>query len=240
MARYKLTLAYDGSAFGGSQRQARGRTVQSELEAAARRLGWTGSAAILAGRTDAGVHADGQVAALDLAWKHDSTALREAFNSYLPADIAVVEAKVVSEEFHPRYDARSRRYRYAIRCGPVRHPVEDRTAWRVWPSVELSDLRGAAGLLCGSRDFGAFGSAAHKGGSTRRTVTESRWSADGGRLHYTVAADGFLYRMVRRLVFVQVAVGQGRCPEAVVSQALEKGAECRVCRQGSLRRRACG
>lgn len=225
-ARYKLTLAYDGSAFAGSQRQARRRTVQSELERAARRLGWSGSAVILAGRTDAGVHAQGQVAALDLTWRHDLAALRDALNSHMPTDLAVVEVELVGESFHPRFDARSRRYRYDVRCGPVRHPLNDRLAWRVWPPVELSGLLGAARLIKGVRDFGAFGSAARKGGDTCRTVLESTWNLEDGLLQYHVVADGFLYRMVRRLVFVQVAMGQGKCPEGVITQALQSG--CRV------------
>ena len=223
MARYKLTLAYDGSAFAGSQRQARRRTVQSELERAARKLGWDGTALPLAGRTDAGVHAHGQVAALDLAWRHDPVALRDALNSHLPADLAIVEAELVGDSFHPRFDARLRRYRYDVRCGPVRQPLEDRLAWRVWPPVEISGLQGAAGLVIGCRDFGAFGSASRKGGDTHRTVLESKWSEAGGVLQYQVAADGFLYRMVRRLVFVQVALGQGKCTEDVVARALENG-----------------
>lgn len=223
MARYKLTLAYDGSAFAGSQRQAHRRTVQSELERAARKLGWSGSAVILAGRTDAGVHADGQVAALDLTWRHDLQALRDALNAHLPQDLAVVGAEVAGESFHPRFDARSRRYRYDVRFGSVRHPLQDRLAWRVWPPVELSDLQRVAGLLAGNRDYGAFGSAARKGGDTRRTVVESAWSLQDSLLSYHVTADGFLYRMVRRLVYVQIAVGQGKCTETVVVQALEKG-----------------
>jgi tRNA pseudouridine38-40 synthase len=223
MARYKLTLAYDGTGFAGSQRQARRRTVQSELERAARRLGWKDRAVILAGRTDAGVHAQGQVAALDLIWRHDPAALRDALNAHLPPDLAVVEAQAVSEDFHPRYDARRRSYRYEMHCGSVRQPLDDRLSWRVWPPVRLPDLQAAARLVLGTRDFGAFGSAPRKGGETRRTVFESRWSTDGERLHYDVAADGFLYRMVRRLVFVQVALGQGKCLEGVVRQALESG-----------------
>ncbi|HET6846904.1 MAG TPA: tRNA pseudouridine(38-40) synthase TruA [Anaerolineales bacterium] len=223
MARYKLTLAYDGTDFAGSQRQAHRRTVQSELERAARKLGWSGSAIVLAGRTDAGVHAEGQVAALDIAWRHDLVALRDAFNSHLAQDLAVVDAELVGETFHPRFDATFRRYRYDVRCAAMRHPLEDRLAWRIWPALEPSSLEPVAKLFVGRRDFGAFGSASRKGGATRRTVTESSWSIEGGVLRYRVTADGFLYRMVRRLVIVQIAVGQGRCPQVVVERALESG-----------------
>jgi tRNA pseudouridine38-40 synthase len=223
MARYKLTLAYDGSAFAGSQRQARRRTVQSELERAARKLGWVGSAVILAGRTDAGVHAHGQVAALDLTWRHDLPQLRDAFNASLPMDVAVLTAELAGESFHPRFDATARRYRYDVRCGPVRNPIDDRLAWRIWPPVAPALLQSAARLLIGIHDFGAFGSAARKGGDARRTVMESTWSSENELLRFHVEADGFLYRMVRRLVYVQVAVGQGRCSESLISEALESG-----------------
>ena len=118
MARYKLTLAYDGAAFFGSQRQARRRTVQAELERAVRRLGWRGSSVVLAGRTDAGVHAMGQVAALDLEWVHGEEALRDAINAALPLEMVVTAAQIAGEDFHPRFDAVSRRYRYDVRCAP--------------------------------------------------------------------------------------------------------------------------
>ncbi|MGZ9165241.1 MAG: tRNA pseudouridine(38-40) synthase TruA, partial [Anaerolineales bacterium] len=100
MARYQLTLAYDGTDFFGSQRQAKSRTVQGELEKALRRLGWTGRSVILAGRTDSGVYATGQVASVDLDWSHTETDLVRALNATLPADMSVKEARVVHAEFH--------------------------------------------------------------------------------------------------------------------------------------------
>jgi len=223
MALYKLILAYDGSAFGGSQRQAQRRTVQAELETAARKLGWTGASLALAGRTDAGVHARGQVAAMELAWPHGIGALPKALNANLKADLVVVEAQEVAPGFHPRFDAKWRHYRYELRCSPQRHPLDDRFAWRVWPKVTVRSLQRVARNMTGAHDFGAFGAAARSGGCTKRTVLRSTWSSEAGRLRYDVIADGFLYRMVRRLVFVQVAVGQEKCEESSVSLALEDG-----------------
>lgn len=223
MARYKLTLAYDGTAFFGSQRQARRRTVQSELEMAARRIGWKGGSLMLAGRTDTGVHAAGQVAALDLAWDHPAESLRDALNAGLPGDLVVLEAQRASDDFHPRFDAVSRRYRYEVRCGALRHPLEDRLVWRVWPAIRLADLNRAARIIAGRHDFGAFGSPARKGAGTERLVSESVWSSAGDVLRYEIVADGFLYRMVRRLVFLQVAVAQGRSSEQALRQALQSG-----------------
>ena len=95
--------------------------------------------------------------------------------------------------------------------------------WRVWPAVERAALDRAARLVLGTHDFGAFGSAPRKGGRTVRTVEASAWSSIGRVLSYEIVADGFLYRMVRRLVFLQVAVGQGKCSEQVLGEALRTG-----------------
>ena len=120
MVRYKLTLAYDGGNFFGSQRQANKRTVQGEFEKALMKLGWTGRSVLLAGRTDTGVHAAGQVASADLDWPHTDGDLVRALNSSLPADMSVKYAQMVDENFHPRFDALSRHYRYKLFCQPLR------------------------------------------------------------------------------------------------------------------------
>src|SRR5215204_5267389 len=112
MARYQLTLAYDGTDFFGSQRQAKPRTVQGELERALSKLGWTGNSVMMSGRTDTGVHAIGQVVSVDLDWNHSAKDLVRALNATLPADIAVQKAQIVDAKFHPRFDATSRRYQY--------------------------------------------------------------------------------------------------------------------------------
>src|SRR5262245_21324932 len=128
MARYKLTLAYDGSGFVGSQRQAatHKRTVQGQLEKALKKLGWTGHSIILSGRTDTGVHATGQVASADLHWSHTDSDLVRALNSALPVDMAIWSAEVADDTFHPRFDATSRRYRYRLFCQPIRDPLRER------------------------------------------------------------------------------------------------------------------
>ena len=108
MARYQLTLAYDGTDFFGSQRQASKRTVQGELEKALCKLGWTGRSVTLSGRTDTGVHATGQVATCDLDWSHTDSKLVKALNATLPHDVAVQKACLVNADFHPRFDATSR------------------------------------------------------------------------------------------------------------------------------------
>lgn len=220
MERYKLILAYDGSAYSGSQRQTRCRTVQAELEKALRSLGWKSESVLMAGRTDAGVHAAGQVAAFDFEWRHGGDTLRDALNARLPADVAVQSVEKAPADFHPRFDATSRRYRYRIYCQAVRDPLREQMAWQVWPPVDARDLSESAGLFVGSHDFSAFGSASRRDGSTRRTVVLSKWAQTTDEFQFEIMADAFLYRMVRRLVFVQVAVSQGRSSRTAVIEAL--------------------
>ena len=239
MARYKLILAYDGTDFEGSQRQtrwsgslerseakskgvSRPRTVQGELESGLRKLGWLGRSVTLAGRTATGVHASGQVAAFDFEWAHSLEKLRDALNANLPVDMAVKNVEVADSKFNPRFDATSRRYQYRLFCQNVRDPLREKLAWRVWPEVNESLLIEAAHVFLGQHDFAAFGSAPRKESSTTRTVKLSEWKQFENEWQYEVRADAFLYRMVRRLVYVQVAFAQGRCSKEIVVKALEK------------------
>jgi len=210
MARYKLILAYDGTHFRGFQRQKTGRTVQGELEKALRTLGWEGTSILSAGRTDTGVHASGQVATVDLDWVHGCDALHRALNDELPDDLAVVAVESVSDDFHPRFDAVERSYRYRIYVSRHRDPLRERYAWRVWPPVNVPAMERAAELVRGSHDFSAFGTSPISGGTTLRTVSLAKWTQKGDELVFEVTANAFLYHMVRRLVFTMVLVGQNR------------------------------
>lgn len=226
MARYQVILAYDGTLFEGSQRQANSRTVQGDLEKALRKVGWSGTSVLIAGRTDSGVHATGQVAAFDLDWSHADGELVNALNAYLPADMAVREARVARDDFHPRFDATSRRYRYRLFCQPVRDPLREKLAWRTWPAVDGECLVQTAALLMGTHDFAAFGSPTTPKGTTVRTVTKAEWqSVSADEWQFEVQADAFLYRMVRRLVFVQVAVAQGKASTEAVARSLAEQAQ---------------
>jgi tRNA pseudouridine38-40 synthase len=223
MARYQIILAYDGTHFLGSQRQATSRTVQGELERALRKIGWDGQTVTLAGRTDTGTHASGQVAAFDLDWGHGLEPLHKALNTHLPHDLAVREVKVAAETFHPRFDASSRHYRYRLFCASVRDPLRERYAWRVWPAV--ADLAQLAAIWPGTHDFSAFGTATRKDGSTIRTVLWAEWQNHADEWTFDIQADAFLYRMVRRLVYVQVAAGQSRLAAETLVKALGPGKE---------------
>jgi tRNA pseudouridine38-40 synthase len=230
MARYKLILAYDGTDFLGSQRQSHSRTVQGELEKALRSMDWNAGSIILAGRTDSGVHAAGQVAAFDLDWRHTPADLLKALNSVLPSDLAINQVSETPNGFHPRFDARSRLYVYQIVQSPVRLPLLERHAWRVWPELDEEQLEENAGLFCGRHDFSTFGSPSTPKGRTVRTVQSSTWVrqvAHSGKQEltawsYSIQADGFLYRMVRRLVFIQMAAALGKISQDQIKAALDE------------------
>jgi tRNA pseudouridine38-40 synthase len=221
MARYKLTLAYDGANFFGSQRQANKRTVQGELEKALAKIGWTGRSVLISGRTDTGVHATGQVASADLNWSHTEDNLIRALNTSLPADMSVRSVQMVDAKFHPRFDAASRTYQYRLFCQPIRDPIRERFAWRVWPEVTGADLADAAKPFLGTHDFLAFGSPTTPKGTTVRTVMKAEWTQTAeDEWHFEVQADAFLYRMVRRIVFVQVAVAQQKVSADRIARSL--------------------
>lgn len=220
MERYQIIFSYDGTHFSGSQRQAKSRTVQRVLEDALHKLGWQGKSILLAGRTDTGVHASGQVAAFDLEWLHTTNDLRNALNASLPPDMSVSAVHKASSSFHPRFDALSRTYRYRIYCQPVRDPLRDRYAWRVWPSPNSDLLFTASQLLVGTHDFAAFGTPPRASGSTLRTVMRAEWRQQNDEWVFHVQANAFLYRMVRRMVYIQTIVGQGRVPVDSIRSAL--------------------
>jgi tRNA pseudouridine38-40 synthase len=210
MARYQIILAYDGTNFLGFQRQGRGRSVQGEVENALREIGWQGRAILAAGRTDTGVHAAGQVIAFDFEWKHQTEDLQRALNANLPPDVAVQRVMLATEDFHPRFSARGRTYEYHLFSAPHRHPLREHYAWRIYPPLELNTLKEAANLLVGTHDFAAFGSPPRPGGSTIREVFRAEWQALGDALRFEVTANAFLYRMVRRMVYLQTLVGAGQ------------------------------
>lgn len=226
MARYQIIVAYDGTGFLGSQRQSASiperadgnRTVQSELERALRRIGWQGRSLLLAGRTDTGTHASGQVAAFDLEWPHGTDRLLAALNSALSTDLAVRAVLPVEASFHPRFSATRRTYRYRLFTDPVRDPLRERYAWRVWPAV--AGLAELGPLWLGRHDFSAFGTPPRRGASAERTVYAAEWQGQASEWTFTVQADAFLYRMVRRLVYTQVACAQGRLEKDALALAL--------------------
>jgi tRNA pseudouridine38-40 synthase len=166
----KLTLAYDGTSFVGWQRQANGVSIQQLVEGALEPVEGRPVAVIGAGRTDAGVHALGQVATVPLTASIDTDALARALNARLPDDVRVLDVAEAPPEFHARFSARAKRYRYRIVNAPVQSPFERRYAWHVPQPLDLDAMRRAAGGLVGRHDFAAFQAAGSAVASTERTL----------------------------------------------------------------------
>lgn len=223
MTRYRATLAYDGTAYQGFQRQAGSTpTIQRALEQALARV--TGQAVTVtgAGRTDAGVHAAGQVIAFDAAWRHSDADLLRALNAVLPGDIALQDI-AQQPGFHPRFDALARLYTYDVLNAAQRQPLLRCRAWHVWTPLDRGALAAAAALLLGEHDFATFGQPP-QGTNTVRTVLRSEWAArpvsGGALLTYSVEANAFLQHMARRMVGMLVEVGRGALSVAQFEAAL--------------------
>jgi tRNA pseudouridine38-40 synthase len=207
--RIKAIVAYDGTDFQGFQRQTTARTVQEVLETALEGITGTDVRVLAAGRTDAGVHAEGQVIAFDTGWRHSTSDLHRALNAALPQDIVVRELVQAAPDFHPRYDARSRRYRYTVYNAPIRSPLTRRTSLHVSVPLDLGAMDAATALIVGEHDFAAFGRPT-RGGVTVRRVMEAGWGAEVPWLFFEIEANAFLFRMVRSIVGTLLQVGQGR------------------------------
>ena len=220
--RYRATVAYDGSDFLGFQYQARGRTVQGELEEAIRRVTRQQVRVAAAGRTDAGVHAIGQVISFCVEWSHSVDDLQRALNATLPPDVAIRDCRVVRPDFHPRFDALWRRYRYTVLNAPVRSPLERRYAHHVAEALDVAAMRRASRHLIGTHDFAAFGQPT-QGVSTVRQVLQADWVDESPRLVFVITGNAFLRHMVRRLVGTLIEVGRGRRSPEDIAALLERG-----------------
>ena len=221
--RYRGTVEYDGTDFQGFQVQARGRTVQGELERAIEHITSTRVRVLGAGRTDSGVHASGQVIAFDVSWRHTTQALHRAINAVLPRDIAISRLTTTHHTFHPRFDAKCRQYRYTVLNQPIRSPLWARRTHLVPQPLDAEVMRDASQALVGSHDFAAFGKPT-QGESTIRHLMKAEWFVENRRdiegrlLLFEITANAFLYRMVRNVVGTLLRVGQGELtPDQVVA-----------------------
>jgi tRNA pseudouridine38-40 synthase len=205
--KLKLTLEYDGTEFRGWARQPGLRTVEGVVREALDTVfpSWDGLA--VAGRTDAGVHATGQVASVDVDGGPRPEHAGEALTSALPHDVAVLGAEEASDDFHARFSARSRSYRYKVLARRGRSPLESRRAlW--WPrAVDLDVLEAAAALVVGEHDFRAFTPTETQHEAFVRVVQSAAWERDGEHLDFTITADSFLRHMVRTLVGTMLELG---------------------------------
>lgn len=211
MANYRLLLEYDGTDFAGWQAQAGRRTVQGALEAAITRVTGRRAAVMGAGRTDAGVHAEGQVANVQLETRVVPAALARALNAVLPRDVAVVRLARAPGSFHARRDARSKFYRYMIWNGRAPSPLRARRSVWVRAALDLDAMREAAAALVGEHDFASFQASGSSVLTTRRTLTRLELRGRGaGALQLEVEGSGFLRHMVRTLAGTLLEVGRGR------------------------------
>lgn len=236
MQTFKITVAYDGTDFIGWQRQPAGTSVQGLIEDAVRELDGREVTVIGAGRTDAGVHALAQVAAFALERAIEPGTLVRAINFRLPPSVRVLGAEPAPASFHPRFDAKTKTYRYRIWNAAVLSPFERPYAWHIIDQLDVDAMRAAAGLLAGRHDFAAFQGTGSDAATTERELSSSlvlRQAQDERCFPLAVSASnreplviyeatgtGFLRHMVRNIVGSLVEVGRGRMPPAWVGEVL--------------------
>jgi tRNA pseudouridine38-40 synthase len=229
LRRYKLVIAYDGSTFHGWQKQVPPegeplRTVAGVIEKALIRLLGQPLQLVGASRTDAGVHARGQVAHFDAVLRVPIERLAEALNSRLPKDIDIIRAELAAADFDAITDCRTKRYRYRI-LNCRRRPLELRHCrWHCWVPLDVQRMNAAAERLVGTHDVVGFAAASHGRSTTVRTISACSVElndADGPQIDIVVEGDGFLYHMVRIIAGTLVEVGRGRFNPQVIDRILE-------------------
>jgi tRNA pseudouridine38-40 synthase len=225
MRTFRLTLAYDGSDFAGWQWQPNIRTVQGELEAALERVTGARPKCIASGRTDAGVHALGQVVSFTSDTCLAPEVLTKALNAELSDDVLVFEVSPAPHGFHALRDAVCKRYRYVIEDGRLRDLFDRRYLWHVYQRLNVEAMREAAAPLIGTHDFTSYETSGSPRLTTVRTVidlvVERRQTELTDRIIIEVEADGFLYNMVRNIVGTLVDVGKGKQPTNWPAEVLE-------------------
>jgi tRNA pseudouridine38-40 synthase len=241
LRRFRVELEYDGTDFSGWQVQPGVRTVQGEVERALGLLSHQEIRVHAAGRTDAGVHALGQVISLEMACSIGGDQLALGLNRYLPPDVRAVRSEEVAEEFHARYSAEAKRYGYTAVIHRGARPLLSRFAGAYWPGPDVDKMKLAAQAFVGEHEFAAFAASGRQPGPTRRRVTEVRvWEAESMELpgpltwggsgedepravKFVVAGEGFLYKMVRNMVGTLMEVGLGKRDVESISKALATG-----------------
>ena len=231
--KLKLIVSYDGTRFVGWQRQADGVSIQGLLEDALARFEGAPVDVHGAGRTDAGVHAIGQVASVQVTCGHAAGVLLRGLNAVLPPDVRVTDVEDAASDFHARFGARAKTYRYMIRNAPIVSPFERAYVWHVPEPLDVTAMQAAAAALVGTHDFAAFRSVGGETKSTVRTITRSdvhheppttgHQPADATLLAYEVSGNGFLRHMVRAVVGTLVEVGRAWRPAASIPALLAGG-----------------
>jgi tRNA pseudouridine38-40 synthase len=222
MPRYRLTIEYDGGPFVGWQRQAEGASVQGALESAIEKLSGERVTVTGAGRTDAGVHALGQVAHFDLEKTFDAGKVRDALNHYLrPDPVCVLEAAAADGEFHARFSAKSRHYLFRILNRRSPPALEDGRVWHVSPKLDAEAMHAAAQMLVGQHDFTTFRAAECQAQSPVKTLDRLDVSRRADEIHIEASARSFLHHQIRSFAGSLKLVGEGKWRPRDMKAALE-------------------
>jgi tRNA pseudouridine38-40 synthase len=222
LKNHKLNIEYDGSAYHGWQRQVSDRSIQGEVEKAITTITGQKVSLIGSGRTDAGVHALGQVANFHCKTNLTPESLRKGLDSLLDDDIVIRECRLVSPQFHARYDTKSKCYRYIIHNQPIATAIGRQYCWQIRNKLDLTAMQAAAAVLVGRHDFKAFQGAGSPRASTIREVMDVELTMNQmGETVFTIEADGFLRFMVRNIVGTLVEVGLQKCDPNKVQQILD-------------------
>ncbi|MEI6070264.1 MAG: tRNA pseudouridine(38-40) synthase TruA [Verrucomicrobiae bacterium] len=223
--RLRFTLAYDGSRFSGWQSQSHGQAVQDAVEGAFRAL--CGGRVVVhgAGRTDAGVHAAGQCAHADVPDDRlPAAAWLPALNAHLPEGVRIMTLRRTKENFHARFSAKGKIYRYTVWSGPVMPPLLLGRAWHVPQALDMAALREACAAFAGRHDFAAFSARRpRRAGETTRTISSVRVRKIGPLITLTFQGEGFLYKMVRMLAASAIRRAAGRLPPGEIPRLLMEG-----------------
>lgn len=226
---FKLTIQYDGTDFHGWQIQNDLRTVQGELTRVLSLIEGREVVVHGSGRTDAGVHAEGQVASVQLQREIAPAKLRAAINGNLERDVRVLDVQEVSDDFHPRFSARGKTYVYRVVNAPVMSPFWNRYAHQEARELDLEKMRSSAKLFPGEHDWTAFSSAQSEAGTRVRTITAleitARWDERGkcSLVEMSVTANGFLRYMVRSIAGTLLAAARNEIDEETISRAIQTG-----------------
>ncbi len=227
MPSYRLDLAYDGTGFRGYARQDGQRTIQGELETALDTILGVTTPTTVAGRTDAGVHAKGQVVSIEIEENIDGLQLARSLNGILGPEIAVSGVTQVEDGFNARFSAKYRRYRYLISPAPASDPLTRHQVWHVGRSLDFDAMTAVAAAVVGEHDFSAFCRSV-AGKSNVRLVDEARWASADTLLTFWIQANAFCHQMVRSLVGFAYDVGRGFIEVDSIPEIIEAGDRSRV------------
>lgn len=224
MRNIKITLQYEGTKYQGWQRQeSTENTIQGRLEALLSKMCGVKVEVTGAGRTDAGVHAYGQVANFHLDTEKTPREIMDYMNTYLPEDIAVIDAVEMPQRFHSRLNAKGKTYQYRVLNSDIPHIFDRRYVYQVEEPLDVEAMRQAADMLCGRHDYKAFTSSKKGRKSTERTVKSIVVERSGDEIHFTFKGDGFLYHMVRIMMGTLLEIGMHKREAAQIERLFQNG-----------------